>query len=543
MKINKCVLYISILSLLLTSCFKGIHVDCVIHNAQVHTMDAENTVAQAIAFHKGKIVEIGPERQILNKYTADEEIDAQGKDVYPGFNDSHGHLLLYAQQKLSLDLHDCLSFDEMLVRIERFASRNPNKTIVGKGWDHSLWSQKELPTNERINDLFPNRAVVLYRVDEHTALLNQKALDLAKINLNTQIDGGEIQIIENKLSGIISDNALNLIETILPQYTQEELSKAILEIQDELLQYGITGVHEAGINFKDIALFKHLIQTGKFHINLYAMLMATPENIEFARKNGPFQYKNLKIQSFKVMADGAIGSYGALLKSPYSDNLETNGTLLTSFNEMKRIALLSEQFGYQMNTHAIGDQANFLTLQIIKEINETNKDHRWRIEHAQVIDSSDLSKYGEYGVFPSIQPTHAMSDYRWVKDRLGENRMLFAYSYKSLLKQSGMIAIGTDFPVEDIDPFTTIHTAVQRTPIEGGTAFKTAEGISLEECIKGMTIWSAWASFQENEIGSLEAGKDATLVIFESPVKSSTSYSSNFANTTFIKGKKVYSVE
>jgi predicted amidohydrolase YtcJ len=543
MSIHKCIIYFSFISFLLTSCFKGIHVDYVIHNAQVHTMDAENTVAQAIAFHQGKIVEIGPERQILNKYTADEEIDAQGKDIYPGFNDSHGHLLLYAQQKLSLDLHGCLSFDEMLVRIEKFASRNPNKTIVGKGWDQSLWSEKELPTNERLNAIFPNTAILLYRVDEHTALLNQKALELAKINKTTHIEGGEIQIKEDKLTGIIADNALDLIQEILPKHSQKELMNALLEIQEELFQYGITGVHEAGIQYKDIALFKQLIQSNKFHINLYAMLMATPENIEFARKNGPYQFKNLKIRSFKVMADGALGSYGALLKAPYTDQASTSGTLLTSFSEMKRIALLSEQFGYQMNTHAIGDQANYLTLQIIRDINETNKDHRWRIEHAQVIDATDIQKYSEYGVFPSVQPTHAISDSRWVKERIGENRMRYAYAYKSLLNQSGMIAIGTDFPVEDIDPFASIHTAVQRTSIEGGTPFMANERITLEECIKGMTIWSAWASFQENEIGSLEVGKEATLVIFESPVKSTATYNSNFASMTFIKGKKVYSVE
>jgi predicted amidohydrolase YtcJ len=529
----------------LSACYKGKSVDLIIHNAKVHTLVDNAEIAEAIAIKDGKIVEVGPERQILNKYSSDEEIDAEGKDVYPGFTDAHGHILSYAKQLLSADLVGSKSMDEVLVRLEKYQSKNKRKFIVGRGWDQSLWGTTEFPTNEQLNELFPTIPVCLIRIDGHALLANDACLRLAKITADTKIEGGIIHLKDGKCSGLLVDNAMNPVYALIPDFPKNEIINAISDIQDELFQFGITGVHEAGIENKDIALFKEMIDKHDFDLNLYAMLMPSKENIAFARKNGIYTYKNMLIRSFKVMGDGALGSRGALLKQPYSDQHDHHGVLTTSIEDMKRIASICEETGYQMNTHAIGDSTNKILLDLYERIFEVNKDHRWRIEHAQVIDPKDFELFSKYAVFPSVQPTHAVSDQRWAEQRLGRKRMIGAYAYKSLLSQFGMLAIGTDFPIELTDPFLTIHAAVQRTNIDNipSGGFYSKEALTIEECIKGMTSWAAFASFQENELGTLEKDKDATLVIFENPVSSQVEFQPNFASYVFIKGKKVYSTE
>lgn len=535
----------SSLLFIFSACYKGKSVDLIIHNAKVHTMVDNSEIMDAIAIKDGIIVEVGPERQILNKYSADEEIDAAGKDVYPGFTDAHGHILFYAKQKLSLDLVGSRSLDELLVRTEKHQSKHKRKFIVGSGWDQSLWGTNEFPTNEKLNALFPNIPVCLTRIDGHALLANDALLKLANISPSTVIEGGNIHVQDGKCTGLLVDNAMNPVYDLIPEFPKNEIISAIKEIQEELFQYGITGIHEAGIEFKDIVFFKELIDKHDFKLNLYAMLMGSEQNINFARKNGIYTYKNLLIRSFKVIGDGALGSRGAFLKQEYSDQHNHFGVLTTSKDEMKHIAQVCEETGYQMNTHAIGDATNNILLELYQRIFEVNKDHRWRIEHAQVVDPKDFEFFGKYAVFPSVQPTHAVSDQRWAEQRLGRKRMLGAYAYKTLLNQFGMIAIGTDFPIELTDPFLTIHAAVQRKNSDNfpSNGFYMNEAITLEECIKGMTIWAAFAAFQENELGSLDKGKDATFVIFENPVRSTPEFQPNFAYSTFIKGEKVYSVE
>lgn len=539
-------LFLSIVALLsLNSCYKGIAVDLVIHNAHIHTMDEKGTVGQAMAIRNGKIVEVGPERQILNKYSAEETLDAGGRDIYPGLTDAHGHILSYAKQKLSCDLTGSSSLDEVLVRLEKYQSKFKRKFIIGRGWDQSLWASKEFPTNKRLNELFPTTPVCLIRIDGHAMLVNDAALKLAGINSSTMIEGGIIHKEEEKCTGLLVDNAMNPIYETLPEFPENELIQAILEIQRELFQYGITSVHEAGIEHKDITLFKKLIDQKGLELEVYAMLMPTEKNIAFAKKNGVYEYKNLLIRSFKVMGDGALGSRGAFLKLPYTDAHDHHGVLTTPISEMKRIALIAEQVGYQMNTHAIGDSTNRILLDLYRGIYEVNRDHRWRIEHAQVIDIDDFKLFAENGVFPSVQPSHAVSDQRWAEDRLGKKRMKGAYAYKSLLQQTGMIAIGTDFPIEPIDPFNTLHAAVSRQNTDNfpASGFYKDEAISLEECMRGMTIWAAFASFQETTKGSIEKDKHATFVVFDKPVTDEGGYKPNFAYITFIQGKRVYSVE
>ena len=540
----------AILITVFSSCMKGESVDLIIHNARVNTMNEQNTVQEAIAIKDGIIIEVGPERQILNKYSADEYIDAQLKDVYPGFIDAHGHILSYARQKISVDLVGCRSYDEMLVRIEKYQSKHSRNFIIGRGWDQSLWNNDEMPNNEKLNALFPDIPVCLFRIDGHALLANdyliQKSNVLEKVANDKELSsGGYFMYDAGEMTGVMVDNAMNPILDILPDFPKKELTASILEVQEELLSYGIIGVHEAGLKHNELELLIELVNNKELKINIYGMLLPTIKNIAFAKKQGIYQNNNLLVRSFKVYGDGALGSRGACLKKEYSDKHDHIGYLTTSLNKMKRIAEMCKELGYQMNTHAIGDSTNMVMLQLYKDVYEYTPDHRWRIEHAQIVDPKDYALFVQYGVFPSVQPTHAVSDQRWAESRIGKSRMNGAYAYSSLLQQYGMIALGTDFPVELTNPFLTIQAAVNRKnsanfPDEG---FLPEEKITLDQCLKGMTIWASYAAFQENEIGSIEVGKDATIVIFESPVTANENFVQNFAYTSFIKGKKVYSVE
>ena len=535
-------LVLLILPFIVFSCYKGKSVDLIVHNGVIHSMEDGDQIAEAMAIKDGKIVEVGPERQILNKYSADEIIDAFGKEIYPGFTDAHGHLLSYADQLLSVDLVGSKSFDEVLVRLEKYQSKHNRSFIIGRGWDQSLWSTDSFPTNEKLNELFPDVPVCLIRIDGHAMLVNDALLKKAKISASNNISGGIIQQANGKCTGLLVDNAMNPVYELIPPFPRNEIKNALLEIQQELFQYGITGVHEAGIEYEDISLFKELIDSKKWKLFTYAMLMPTEQNIAFAKKNKKFTYENLVINSFKVIADGALGSRGALLKQPYSDAHNHHGVLTTPVSSMNKIASLCLKIGYQMNTHAIGDSTNKLILDIYAQAFNKNKDHRWRIEHAQVVDPTDFNLFSKYAIFPSVQPTHAISDQRWAESRLGKDRMKGAYAYKMLLEQYGMVAIGTDFPIEITDPFRTIYAAVKRKneeniPING---FYPSESLTLFECLSGMTRWAAFAAFQENKHGMLTKGMEGTFVILDKPISVEDGYKANFSWMTFVRGEKVF---
>ncbi len=523
---------------------KGQKADLVIHNAIIHSMDDNNTVYEAIAIRDGKIIELGPERQILNKYSYDESIDAEGKEIYPGFTDAHGHLLPYADMKLGVNLYGSKSMSEVLVRTEKYVDKTDRKFVVGHGWDQSMWGGDTLPTNERLNALFPKMPICLYRVDGHAVLANDAALSLAKITSETKIDGGMVVVEKGKCTGLLLDNAMDSITKVIPSYAEKARIEALMEIQNELFQYGVVSVHEAGIENKDISLFKKVAENGKLKLEVYGMLRNSSENRAFVEKNGKVNWGSFYISSFKMFADGALGSRGALLKKPYTDAHNHMGIQITPYPEMEKLAEFCLKHDYQLNTHAIGDSSNALLLNLYKRAFNVKKDHRWRIEHAQVIDPIDFNLFSEYGVFPSVQPTHAISDMRWAENRLGPKRLEGAYAYKSILNQTGIMAIGTDFPFDRINPFLTIFAATERKNMDNqpSEGFRPNEALTLEECIRGMTRWAAFACFREKETGSLEKGKEATLILLDKPMDSDGRYRANFSLLTIVRGEVVYRV-
>lgn len=529
-------------SLILSSCFKGENVDTIIHNASIHTLNMRNDVFEAMAIKDGKIIELGSEREILNKYSANNEVDAQKREIYPGLYDAHTHMFSYAEKKLSCDLTGSHSIEEVMAKVERFLAKHKIKVVVGFGWDQSLWENKTLPNNDSLSKLFPDISVLLYRIDGHALLANKKAIEQVQFPENGIVNGGQILLNEGLPTGVFLDNAMDLFRSVRPKIADQQMKKALLEAQEELLQYGITNINEAGITLKQLHILQELDKAGDLKLNIYAMLFPGEKEIAFARKVGIYKTKHLHVRSFKVIADGALGSRGACLSQCYADDSSNYGTLLQPLEYFKHVASIALETGYQMNVHCIGDSANHAILEIMGAAIQKQVDLRWRIEHAQIVNPKDVSLFQQFGIIPSVQPTHAVSDMRFVRQRLGEEREKWSYAYKSLLAANGIIALGTDFPVESMDPFLTIEAAVNRTNANGEPkhGYLKEEGLSLDDCIRGMTLWAALACFEENEQGTLEPFKDATFVILYNPLGDGYSYTNNYAKQVFNKGKSVY---
>jgi len=537
--------YLLLLFLLIifNSCYKGKSVDFIIHNAKVHIMNDKLEMTEAIAIKDGKIVEVGPERQILNKYTAPVIINAQNKDVFPGFHDAHGHIMSLARQKQNADLRSTRSYYEMISVLEKHHAKTKQSMIIGRGWDQSLWGEEKMPNNKLLNEAFPDTPVALTRIDGHAMLINQAMIEHIGMSDTSQVKGGEILSVDGELTGILLDYALEVVNNKVPKPLKKDLKAAIIEVQNELLAAGITHVHEAGLSAEDRDLLIEMSDNNELSIYIYAMLFPTPENIVFAKENGHYKNNHLSIRSFKVIADGALGSHGACMLAPYTDDAATHGMLLKTPEEIQEIFKKAKSLNYQVNSHCIGDSANRTVLKIIDTLLKKTPDHRWRIEHAQIVHPNDIQLFGSTGVLPSVQPTHATSDQRWAEQHIGKERLENgAYAYNSLQKESGMILFGTDFPIEHYDPFGTIHAAVQRKntenePLQG---FLKDEAVSFATTLKAMTLWAAYGCFEEGQVGSLEKGKQANIVIFDQGVKSTSNFLPNYAWLTIVDGEIVF---
>ncbi|MBT6161522.1 MAG: amidohydrolase [Flavobacteriaceae bacterium] len=500
-------------SILFYSCQEK--VDLIVHNANVYTLNKNNIKATAFAVKDGKFVAVGGE-ELLEKYNTKKTLNANELPVYPGFIDAHCHFLSLGLMQSQLDLTGTKSFDEILLKLENFSKDNSSKFILGHGWDQNDWENQAFPTKEKLDTLFPDTPVVLERIDGHAFLVNQKALDLAGITTDSDSQGGQIIKANGTLTGLLIDGPMELISAILPKPTIEEKVKALKAAEAIALANGLTTVDDAGLSKEDVLLIDSLYKKGELKIRMYAMLSNTQENRDYFLANGPIKTDYLTVRSFKAYTDGALGSRGAVLKAPYSDAPEEFGTLVTPIDSLEKLAYRLSTSSFQLNTHAIGDSAVAATLNIYRKALVFQNDPRWRIEHAQILDTTDIKLFN-YKILPSVQPTHAISDMDWAEDRIGADRMPGAYAFKALLDQSNRIALGTDFPVENVSPFATFHAAVVRkksdeTPEEG---FLSENALTRMEALKGMTIWAAYANFEEDQKGSIEVGKNADFVMLD----------------------------
>lgn len=492
--------------------------DLIVINANIYTVDEAFSNAEAFAVKDNKFVAVGSSETILDEYNSETIVDAEGKTITPGLIDAHCHFLNLGIGLQQVDLMGTKSYDDVVQRVVNFQKEKNVDFIMGRGWDQNDWEDKAFPNKAKLDELFPDTPIALTRVDGHAILVNQAALDLGNATVDSKIDGGELLIEDGQLTGMLIDNAESLVMNHWPVSTKEEAITALMDAQKVCFDLGLTTVNDAGLSIEAITLIDSLQQAGDLKMRVYAMASATPKNLDYYIDKGIIKTDYLNVRSFKFYADGALGSRGAMLRDPYSDKPGHFGLLVNDIKTLNATAERIANSEYQMNTHAIGDSANRAVLNAYKRVLEGKPNRRWKIEHAQIIAQEDFPLFKE--VIPSIQPTHATSDMYWAEDRVGAERMKGAYAFKDLLNQYGKVALGTDFPVERVNPMLTFYAAVARQDLdqypEGG--FQMENALSREEALRGMTIWAAYSNFEENEKGSIEVGKFADFIIMDQDI-------------------------
>jgi predicted amidohydrolase YtcJ len=532
--------------------------DLIVHHAKVYTADGSFAVLESFAIRDGKFIAIGTNESIMALYDADSTIDAGGKVILPGIIDAHCHFVGYGLGLQECDLVGTKSFDEVIDRVKTYAATNKYPWIVGRGWDQNDWAVKQFPDNKMLDSLFPNTPVILKRIDGHAALVNATALQIAGINDSTKISGGEIirtieevrrgrsgseKITYGKPTGILVDNAVDLVTKKIPQPHSSRMEDALLTAQQNCFEFGLTTVTDAGLMKWEVDAIDQLQKSGKLQMRVYAMLSDSAPNYDYYLKNGPYKTDYLNVRSFKFYADGALGSRGACLLSDYSDAPGQKGFLLNSPAHYEAKMKLLAEYRFQVCTHCIGDSANRFILNLYGKIMSDSL-QRWRIEHAQIVSPQDMKLFGEYGVIPSVQPVHATSDMYWAEKRLGAARIGTAYAYREQLESIHLLALGTDFPVENINPMYTFYAAVARMDLKQYPAggYQMENAIDRRSALLGMTRWAAYANFEEEEKGSIEAGKFADFIMLDNDpmtCKSEEIPTIKVLNT-FIAGKNVY---
>ena len=528
---------------LVCSCTQKEQVDLIVTNANVYTVDSTFSKATTLVIKDGRFIAVTDDETTLKNYEALKTIDAQTRTIIPGFIDAHCHFYGLGLTQQVVNLRGTTSYEQILEKVQEFQKQRPAEFILGRGWDQNDWEVKKFPTKASLDLLFPDIPVALERVDGHAYLVNQKALDMAGITKSTKVSGGEVILGDDgEPTGVLVDRPMAMVDAVIPKPSLATKIQALKDAEALCVDYGLTTVNDAGLNRAEIELIDSLQQAGELKIRVYAMVSNNEDNLSYYLENGIVETDRLNVRSVKVYGDGALGSRGAALKTPYSDQPGHLGAMITPMDEMESLAARIAASEYQMNTHAIGDSANIVVLRAYQKALTGQMDRRWKVEHAQVITDNDFD-YFESGIIPSVQPTHATSDMYWAEDRLGENRVQGAYAFKTLLDKAGIVALGTDFPVEKVSPFLTFYAAVARQDLEkypeGG--FQTKDALSREETLKGMTIWAAYSNFKENEKGSIEVGKKADFVILSEDIMTADVYTipEIEAKMVFIGGEQV----
>lgn len=503
--------------------------DLVVLGGRIHTADGARPVVDAMAVRNGRIVFVGDTvgvRALVGPRT--QTLALEGRTVIPGMTDAHAHVAGLGQALRNVDLVGTRSVDEVIARVVERARRTPaGEWIVGRGWDQNNWGDTRMPTHEALSRAVPNHPVVLTRVDGHASFANAQAMRLANVTRASEDPSGGtiLRDANGEPTGVFIDNAMRLVGSRVPPPTRAQTKDAIKAAIAEMHRWGLTGVHDAGASAQVLELYEELGREGALNIRLYAMISDHAPTIDAWFRRGPLVGAHdgtLWVRSVKLYQDGALGSRGAALLEPYSDEPSTTGLLVSAPAHILEVATRALRAGFQVNTHAIGDRGNRLVLDAYQRAFATQPvaDHRFRVEHAQILHHDDIPRFAALGVIPSMQASHQTSDMYWAGARLGETRLRGAYAWRSLLESGVVIPNGSDFPVEAVNPLISFKASVSRQDHKGWPAggWYPEQRMTRDEALRSMTLWAAYAGFQEAELGSLTVGKRADFVVLDQDI-------------------------
>ncbi|MEO6864480.1 MAG: amidohydrolase family protein [Gemmatimonadaceae bacterium] len=527
--------------------------DLIVTGGHIYTVDDSRPAAEAFAVRNGVFTFVGSEREALAlKGPNTRVVDLHGATVVPGLADAHGHLTELGATLHEADLAGSLSYDEVIERTKKHAGTVPRgEWVMGHGWDQNRWASKQFPTSDALTRAFPDNPVVLERIDGHALLANARAMQAAGVTAATKdpVGGRIIRDASGNPTGVFVDNAQDIIGRAVPPPTAAQLEQSISAAIAEVHRWGLVSIHDPGEPRKIIDVMESMASKGNFDLRGYILIADDSADIAHYYTLGPrseLYGGHLWVRSIKLYADGALGSRGAALLSPYSDDPGNSGLLVSSEAHLQAVATSALRHGFQVATHAIGDRGNRNALDAyeaaLRAVPTAN--HRFRVEHAQILDPADIPRFAELGVIPSMQSSHQTSDMRWAEDRLGASRIRGAYAWRSLLNTGVIIPNGTDFPVEQVNPLITFHSAVTRADATGwpdGGWFP-EQRMTRDEALRSMTIWPAYAGFQEHVMGSITPGKYADFTVLDQDIMTvpANDLLKTSVVSTYIGGKSVY---
>lgn len=520
---------------------------------RIHTMDATQPQAQAMAFDaSGKILAVGQAQALLARYPDAKRLDVGTATVVPGLIDAHGHVEGLGMTFLTVDLVGSANKQEIVARLRAFEKTLPaGAWLIGRGWDQNDWPDKAFPEAADLDAAFPERPVWLYRIDGHAGWANTAAMRAIQRDLagNWQPDGGIIRRdAAGRPSGVLIDNAMDLMEAVRPPMDEATAERALVLGMQAAVEHGLTGVHDAGIPLEELRRYQRLADQGQVPLRIYAMADGNKAALQFLCRNGLYRHPSgrLQMRAVKLYADGALGSRGAAMLEDYSDDHGNRGLMVMSAEELAVAADKAHRCGVQVATHAIGDRGNRMALDAYAKVlgRDVDSDHRWRIEHAQILSPDDVPRLAKLHVIASMQPTHATSDMPWAQDRVGPQRIVGAYAWRQVRDAGTHLALGSDFPIESVDPRLGLYAAVTRSDAQGLPAggWYPDEKLTAFEALRGFTLEAAYAGFGEQEVGSLEAGKRADFVVLaEDPLTvPDAALRSLTIQATYVDGKPVF---
>jgi len=481
-------------------------------NGNIITMDSVCPAAESISIEAGKIAGIN---SIDHNYGT---FDLKGATVIPGFVDSHFHLVNLGKQKDTLNLRQCKSPKEIASQVlQKSKELNENDWIIGFGWDHTKWNESKFPTENILNDLEIAQPVMLTRIDGHSCWVNQHAMYISGLDVSLEVPKGG-DIINNC---ILIDNAMNPVQFVIPKPSENKIKKWIKLAMDIIIPRGITNIHDAWQDPITVKVLQDLANNNSLPIRVYGMLGSSyPKLLKEIFKQGHYKSGNYSIRSVKAFIDGALGSRGAALLKPYSDDKNNCGLILISSKEFEKLAQLCHKSNFQLCTHAIGDKGNRMVLDIYSNVNQNIKNHRWRIEHAQMVCDEDIPRFAKAGIIPSMQPSHCTSDMPWLHERLGKKRLHRISRWKSFIDAGCKIPGGSDCPIEEGNPIFEYYAAVTRQDHSGSptNGWQIQEAVSRKDALKMFTTWAAYGEFAEHRRGKIRPGFDADLTILSQDI-------------------------